>query len=382
MNPTSIPFIDISRTTARVAKPFQKRAASVLDSSYFVSGPFTRKLEEELEQYFSLPHAVGCSSGTSALRVALQAAGVKAGDKVALPNLTFWACFEVVKHLGAEPVLLETDSFAQLELDHLRAAHDRFALDAVIFVHLFGYTSPKLEEIRDFCRENRILLVEDGAQAFGVEKEGVSVLSGADIATLSFYPAKVIGGGSDGGAILARDASIADRCRMLLNHGRSGHYAHTEVGWNARMSDFSAAYLLEVLALKEEILNSRRESLRRYGERLAELSSFSEVRLFEPPEGVDGNGYLCILEVVPEIRERVQKELGSNGVQTAVVYPATIDQQEPARDALRSASLEASRLFVRQVLNLPLFAFMTTDEVDSASDSVLEICRSLPRKAA
>src|SRR5262249_688455 len=146
--------------------------------------------------------AVSCANGTDALRIALQAAGVRAGMKVALPNLTFWATFEAAAQLGAVPVLVDVDpEDLQLSLEELRAAHDVHRFDAAILVHLYGWASARVREIRAFCKDRGVALVEDAAQAFGVEAFGRPLLEEAEIAALSFYPAKVLGGAMDGGAI-------------------------------------------------------------------------------------------------------------------------------------------------------------------------------------
>ena len=144
---------------------------------------------------------------------------------MAIPNLTFWATFEAVVNVGATPVLLDIDPIdLQMDLGEFLRAHHSRRFDAVILAHLFGWCSAKLDEFRGICRDKRITLIEDGAQAFGVKFDGQSVFADADVATLSFHPAKLIGGIGDGGAVLTRSDRIAQRVSALANHGRTGHY--------------------------------------------------------------------------------------------------------------------------------------------------------------
>jgi UDP-2-acetamido-2-deoxy-ribo-hexuluronate aminotransferase len=231
-----VPFIDLSRLVARVRDDVLPLFAECIDKCEFVGGPRVGALEKRLAGLLEVPRVVSCANGTDALIVGLQALGIKPGAKVALPNLTFWATFEAIAQLGATPVLLDVDpDDLQLSLDALRAAHDVHRFDAAILVHLFGWTSARLLEIRAFCKERGIALLEDGAQCIGVEALGEPILARASVGTLSFYPAKVVGGAMDGGAITLQTETDEALVRSLCNHGRSDHYAYAHVGWNSRM---------------------------------------------------------------------------------------------------------------------------------------------------
>ena len=198
----AVPFIDLSRLVARIRGDVLASFAECLDKCEFVGGPRVAAVEKKLASVLGVPHVVSCANGTDALVVALQTAGVKRGMKVALPNLTFWATFEAVAQLGAVPVLVDIDpDDLQISFDELRSAHDAHRFDAVMLVHLYGWTSARLLDIRAFCKERGLALVEDGAQCFGVEAFGEPVLAKAELATVSFYPAKVVGGVMDGYAV-------------------------------------------------------------------------------------------------------------------------------------------------------------------------------------
>ena len=254
-----VPFINLARIVARVRDDVLPAWTECLDRCEFVGGPRVGALEKKLAGVLGIPRVVSCANGTDALLIGLQALGVKAGSKVALPNLTFWATFEAIAQLGATPVLVDVDpDDLQVSLEELRSAHEKHRFDAAILVHLFGWTSARLAEIRAFCKERDVALLEDGAQCFGVEAGGEPVLAKADVATLSFYPAKVIGGAMDGGAITLQTEAQEALVRSLCNHGRSDHYSYAHVGWNSRMGGIQAAFIGRVLDEVPEILSSRR----------------------------------------------------------------------------------------------------------------------------
>ncbi|MCC6528311.1 MAG: aminotransferase class I/II-fold pyridoxal phosphate-dependent enzyme [Polyangiaceae bacterium] len=369
-----VPFIDLKRVAGLVHAQALEAWQRVAERTEFVGGPTVGALEAALAGKLGVRHAIGCSSGTDAILIGLQALGVGPGSKVALPDLTFWATYEAVAQLGATPVLVDVDEDLQLDLDELRRAHDAHRLDAVVLVHLMGWASARLGEIRAFCQERGLALVEDGAQAYGVEVAGAPVFAGARLSTLSFYPAKVIGGCMDGGAILTDDEALAGLVRKLCNHGRATHYSYSHVGWNSRMGGLQAAWLLAMLGHADEIVRTRRADEARFRERLAEVAPLA--RAYGPPAGVAGNGYLSVFALERAEHEAVARRLGELGVGVGRVYPETLSQQEPARQAPRASDLERSRDFCRRVVDLPLFYGMTAEEHAHVCQSFATVLRA------
>jgi len=303
------------------------------------------------------------------------------GMRVAVPNLTFWASYEAIVQLGAVPVLVDIDPLdLQLGFDALEAAHRATPLDGCLFVHLFGWSSARLWDLRGFCAARGIRLLEDGAQAFGVHVDGVPVLGSAELATTSFYPAKVIGGCNDGGAVLSRSDALAAQVRALCNHGRTAHYAHDRVGWNSRMGGLNAAYLSEVLAIADDILDARRRAAAHYRSALADVPG---VTCHAAPEGQTENGYLCVLTLAEAAAmPHVTRALEAAGIGYARTYPIPLDAQPGATAARHGGPLDHSRSFTRRVLNLPLFYGITEPEQARAVAALCEALRSLPRSSA
>ncbi len=368
-----VPFIDLSRLVSRIREDVLPAWTECLDKCEFVGGPRVATLEKKLATTLGVPHVVSCANGTDAVLVALQAVGVKRGMKVALPNLTFWATFEAVAQLGAIPVLVDVnETDLQLDLDQLKSAYDAHRFDAVIMVHLYGWTSARLGEIRAFCKERKLPLVEDGAQCFGVETCGEPVLAASQIATLSFYPAKVVGGAMDGGAVTMASAEHEKFVRSICNHGRSDHYSYAHVGWNSRMGGINAAFLNRVMDEVPAIMESRRKGAAFYRARLADQK---KIRVYGPPDGVVENGYLNVLTVEGKKGQEVVDALKKAGIGAARTYPETMDAQPPAKDAgtIVHGDMKVSRAMCERVVNLPLFYGIREDECEQAVRALLEV---------
>ena len=366
----AVPFIDLRRFEPGFLDRWAERCREISRETRFVGGPDVARFEENLARLAGVPAAVGCANGTDALQLALRAAGVGDGDRVLIPDATFWATFEAVVNCGGRPVTVDVDPRdLQMDFDLFRRAVEEHRPKAAILVHLYGWGSARLGELRAFCRERRLPLVEDGAQAIAVEWRGEPIAAGAELFTLSFYPAKVLGACGDAGAVLCADPELAERVRRLGNHGRISHYEHGLVGWNSRLGGLDAAYLDLSLEYLPERLRWRRSAAERYRERLAPLG----VEAVAPPEGYVENGYLNVTLHHPDRRPAVEEVLRRRGIGFGNVYPGAMSKQPGAEGHLAAAvgGEEADRL-ARGVLNLPLFAYITDEEVDEVVAAMAE----------
>ncbi|MEM9553395.1 MAG: aminotransferase class I/II-fold pyridoxal phosphate-dependent enzyme [Acidobacteriota bacterium] len=358
----AVPFIDLQRFEDGFLERWAERAAEIAANTRFVGGPDAVALEAELAERADVAEVVGCANGTDALQLALRAVGVGPGDTVVIPDATFWATFEAPVNVGARVVTVDVDpDDLQMSFDLFREAVERHRPKAAILVHLYGWGSARLDEFRAYCREHEVPLIEDGAQAIDVTWQGASIFRDAHIATVSFYPAKVLGSCGDAGAVYCSSPELATTVRQLGNHGRTGHYEHGLVGWNSRLGGFDASFLRLSLEYLDRRIASRRRAVARYREALAD----STIRLVAPPAGYDENGYLAVTLHDPEARPRVEDALRARGIGFGVVYPGAMSKQPAAAEHLvdRVGGEVADRL-CRGVLNPPLFAYITDDEVD------------------
>lgn len=367
-----VPFIDISRFEPGTQAQWLEKVKAMSIAAQFVGGPEVARLEQRLAERMGVGHAVACANGTDALQLALRAVGVGAGDVVAVPDATFWATFEAVVNVGATPVTVDVSLCdGGFDLDALSKALREARPKAVIAVHLYGWGSAELNAIRTLCSDNGAVLIEDGAQCFGALFEGAPVLRQAKISTTSFYPAKVLGAAGDAGAVFTDDPVLADRVRRLGNHGRAEHYGHSDVGWNSRLDSLQAAFLNLSLDHLDQRIESRRSAAAAYRSALPGLG----IAAMAEPSGFTENGY-CNVCLIPDAhyKQRLQARLKENGVGFGNIYPSTMSSQPGAKPYLKAhyGGNEGERLCA-QVLNLPLFAYITQQEIDYVLDTVRRV---------
>lgn len=365
-----VPFINLSRAINKVKNKIINDWLFCLEHTQFISGNFLETLAQECKKILKVPYFIPTSNGSDAILVGLKALGVKPGIKVAVPNLTFWAPVEAIMVLGADPILIDIDPYdLQMNFEEFKKAHDKFKFKHAILVHLYGWTSHRLKEFRQFCLKNEIELLEDGAQAFGVEYENESIYSNAKLATISFYPAKVVGACGDAGAITTTDPIIYEKCISLVNHGRFEHYRYKDVGFNARGNAIPASFIVNMLKIYDEMIDSRLKAKTIYMEHLL---SNNNIKTYLPPNNVKENAYLSVFTTTHKA-EYIVEELKKRGIGCARTYPETIDMQKPTQQALRVSDLKYSKDFVSKVFNLPLFAYITKEECEYAANGLLNI---------
>jgi dTDP-4-amino-4,6-dideoxygalactose transaminase len=222
--------------------------------------------------------------------------------------------------------------------------------------------SSSLTQIRNFCRDAGVSLVEDGAQCFGTNYKNESIYRGAKISTTSFYPAKVLGGAGDGGAVFTDDREIADKVRELANHGRTSHYGYGSVGWNSRLDSIQAAFLNLALKNLESRISSRRAAAKFYQDALPRLG----IEMMRAPVDFEENGYcnVCLIRDHSK-KSKLESVLKSHNIGFANIYPGVMSRQIGAIPHLKSHfGGNAGEILSSSVLNLPLFAYITEAELN------------------
>lgn len=367
-----VPFIDITRFEEGFKQRWLDKVDAMSSAAQFVGGEEVATLEQRLAKTLGVGHMIGCANGTDALQLALRALGVGAGDAVLVPNATFWATFEAVVNVGASPITVDvTLSDGGVDLAAFERALAEAKPKAAIIAHLYGWGSARLIELRALCAKQGVPLLEDGAQCFGVTYHDESIFKGAQIATTSFYPAKVLGAAGDGGAVFTSDVELAERVRRLGNHGRTTHYGYGDVGWNSRLDALQAAFLNISLDYVDSRIESRRKSAAIY----RDLLPISVVTPICAPEGYVENGY-CNVCLVLDLnkKSRLEMLLKDRSIGFANIYPGAMSAQAGAAPYLREhyGEKNAERL-CESVLNLPLFPYMTEDELDYVVSVVSEL---------
>jgi dTDP-4-amino-4,6-dideoxygalactose transaminase len=238
----NIPFVDLKAQAESLGATYSALLDSVVDRAAYTMGPELAQFEEEFAAYCDCEHAIGVSSGTDALKLAYVAAGVGPGDEVVVPVNTFIATAEAVSHIGARPVFVDClPGTANLDPRLLEAALTD-TTRAVVPVHLYGQPAD-MDAIRNICDHRRIPVIEDACQAHGAEYRGRRTGALGLAAAFSFYPGKNLGALGDGGAVVTNDDDVAEKVRLLRNHGQEDKYTHRVVGYCDRLHNLQAAFL-------------------------------------------------------------------------------------------------------------------------------------------
>ncbi|MCZ8344249.1 MAG: DegT/DnrJ/EryC1/StrS family aminotransferase [Leptospira sp.] len=367
----AVPFIDIKRFEDGFLNEWNEKVKQMSANAQFIGGNEVTELESSLASFAETKFAIACANGTDALQLALRAVGVGRGDKVLLPDSTFWATFEAVVNVGADPYTIDTNPVdLQMDLGTFKEAVLKVKPKAALVVHLYGWGTGDILELREFCKKNQVYLIEDGAQCFGVKYKGSSLYKDALISTTSFYPAKVLGAAGDGGAVFTNDEELSVVTRRLVNHGRTSHYEHGIVGWNSRLDSLQAAFLNLSLKQLNNRIESRKKSQGIYYKTLPSLG----IQPIHPPKDYDENGYCNVTLVSPEERPKIEAVLKEKGIGFGNIYPGAMSDQPGAKPHLieRFGDKFEARRISKSVLNFPLFAYMTDAELDEVFSAISE----------
>jgi dTDP-4-amino-4,6-dideoxygalactose transaminase len=363
-----VPFITLNRFEPGFREKFLGGVATLFEKTQFVGGPIVAELEAVLAKISKSKYAIGCANGTDAIQIALRAVGVEKNEKVLVPDMTFWATFEAVVNVGANPITVDVNrESCHWDLETFKKAVTEFKPKAAIMVHLYGWASPDTMEIRKYAKDNGVLLIEDGAQCFGTEINGESILGSALISTTSFYPAKVLGASGDAGAIFTNDELLSQTCRILINHGRTDHYSHGLIGWNSRIGAYESLFLSLSLEHIEARLESRRQAVKYYAEALQGLPFKPVVAAAHVKE----NGYCAVGMIDPTKRAALIETLKKANIGFGTIYPGAMSLQAGAKGHMVGSIDYGNAHYVSQaVLNLPCFAYITKEELEYVCQTV------------
>lgn len=398
-----MPFVNLTAQREAYREELKAAERAVLDSGCYIGGPEVAALEKELADYCNSGNsdagkkgffdgkggetrAITCASGTDALTIALMALGLKPGDEVIVPDFTFIAPAECVAFLGGIPRFADIDpETLQIDPESVKALIGP-KTRGIIGVDLFGQVAD-FKELWEIAVANDLWLLEDAAQAFGATFapwEGISPNKPwragtiGSISITSFYPSKPLGCYGDGGAIFTSNANLAEKVRMLANHGSKERYLHETVGLNSRLDALQAAVLRVKLRHLEEELKVRRENARKYDEFFAEYSA-----------GLRASGDIDGAKIVPQYiehgctstyaqytvladdREAFIKKLDKAGIPHCIHYPQPLHEQPCFRGLAQGSENKNAIMASQKAVSLPVCAFTDVDFIINKLRSVL-----------
>jgi dTDP-4-amino-4,6-dideoxygalactose transaminase len=364
-----IPFLDLERQHRALRPELLKAAGEVIDSGQFILGRHNTAFETEFAAFCGCPHAVTVSTGTSALHLALLAAGVQPGDEVITVPSTFVATVAAIQYAGATARLVDIEPATwTLDPARLKAAITP-RTKAIIPVHLHGRLA-EMAPILEIARAHGLIVIEDAAQAHGAEEDGRRAGAIGDIGCFSFYPGKNLGACGEGGAVTTHRADLAERVRKLRDWGQERKYLHTEKGFNYRLDEIQAAMLRVKLPHLESWTELRRSAAARYDRNLAGTG----MRTAAPPRGRNHVYHVYAVRVRDRdaVRDKLAPDVGTN-----IHYPIPVHLQPAYADLGYSrGDFPVSEALADETLSLPMFPGLTNRQVDTVCGRLCEAVRS------
>lgn len=376
-----IQMVDLKGQYKKIKQEVGAAIQEVIDSAAFINGPAVKGFAQNLSDYMGGCHVITCANGTDALQIALMALGLKPGDEVIVPAFTYVASAEVIGLLGLTPVMVDVDyDTFNVTVDNIRKAlSDR--TKAIVPVHLFGQ-SCDMEPILNFAQEHNLYVIEDNAQAIGAEytfADGRREKTGTmgTIGCTSFFPSKNLGCYGDGGAIFCKDDDLAEKLRMIANHGQQVKYHHAVIGCNSRLDAIQAAVLNVKLKHLDEYGQARRVAAHYYTEMLKAFDP--EEKCFITPKELERSTHVYhqyTLKVKNGKRDVLKQHLAEEGIPSMIYYPLPLQEQEAFKPIARAAEgLTVAKELADSVLSLPMHTEMTREMQDMIINSVTDFFR-------
>lgn len=361
-----IQMVDLKRQYLKIKTEVDQAIADVVQNTSFINGKAVTDFSGQLGQFLEIEHIIPCANGTDALQIAMMALGLEPGDEVITPSFTYIATTEVMALLRLNPVFVDVDpSTFCLDANKIREAITP-RTKAIVPVHLYGQSAP-MEEIMAIAKEFGLFVIEDNAQAIGATikfSDGTVHKAGTigDIGCTSFFPSKNLGCFGDGGAIVTRNAIIADKMRMIANHGQSKRYYHDMVGCNSRLDSIQAA----VLNVKIKHLNQYNEARRQAAAFYS--NAFASNPKIKTPLIADGNTHVFhqyTLILKDHNRDELVEQLASVGIPAMIYYPVPAHRQNMFSFLnLPAVDLPVTDWLTQRVISLPIHTELDQEQLN------------------
>jgi dTDP-4-amino-4,6-dideoxygalactose transaminase len=377
----NVPLLDAQRQNLPLETELTSAFRRVLQSGRFIGGPDVEKFERDAAAVAGARFGIGMSSGTDAISVALMALGIGPGDEVICPSFTFFATGGCVARVGATPVFADSleDSFNIDPRDVESQITSR--TKAIIPVHLYGQAAD-MDAILEIGRRHSLAIIEDAAQAFGAEYKGRPVGSLAEFGTVSFYPTKNLGALGDAGLLVTNDAALAEKARLLREHGAHPKYFHSVIGGNFRLDALQAAFLSVKLPHLPGYTAARQNNVREYNRALEKLPGRDAVELLLPRTFPDrthiANQYTLRVRRGPKWRwsesprDAMSRWLRERGIASEIYYPVPLNLQECFQALGPRRRLPAAEMLAAEVISVPIFPELTQEERSTVVDAISE----------
>ena len=359
----NIPMVDLKGQYQTLKEEIDSALIEALSATQYILGPNVQAFEQEAADYLVVKHAVGVASGTDALHLALDAAGIGPGDEVITTPFTFIATAEAISYVGATPVFVDIDPKTfNIDLNQVESAiTDKTR--AVIPVHLFGQPVD-MNALTQLCDSKGLVIVEDCAQSFGAHIDGKMTGSFGAFGAFSFFPSKNLGCFGDGGLITTDDDKRANELRVLRNHGSRERYHHNVIGYNSRLDELQAIILRIKLKHIDDYNQNRRRVAHRYSNALADTGIQTA---HEDNIGLHVYHQYTLLH---ENRDDIMQALQANNIACAVYYPIPLHKQDVYMEQYKDVSLPVAESVAQNCFSLPVYPELEDDKIDVIIDVI------------
>ena len=352
---TNIPLVDLKANYLSIKKEIDSAMQEVIDNTSFIMGKYLKRFEENFARFCKVKHAIGCSSGTTALHLALLAGGIQKGNEVITVPNTFIATTECISYVNGTIKFVDIKPDTSLiNIEHLEKTITP-KTKALVVVHLYGQM-PNMKRIREIADKHGLFLIEDAAQAHAAEWNGHQSGYYGDVASFSFFPAKNLGCFGDGGGAVTNNDELAEKLRLLVNHGRTTKYEHQIEGFNYRLDPLQAAILNAKLPHLPKWTDLRRGHAAFYNNNLPE-------EVGRPVEAKGAKHVYYMYEIRTPKRDRLMAYLKENGISCGIHYPIPLHLQ-PAYKSLgfKQGSFPVSETLAKEILSIPIYPELTEDQ--------------------
>ncbi len=372
-------MVDLKQQYLNIKNEVDAVVAEVLSSSIFIGGPQVKSFSSALAGYLGVKHVIPCANGTDALQIAMMALGLQPGDEIITPSFTYIATTEVIALLGLKPVFVEVDptTFC-IDPEAIKKAITP-ATKVIVPVHLYGHAA-NMEAIMAIANEHNLFVIEDNAQAIGSDyyyKDGTAKKTGSigTVGCTSFFPSKNLGCYGDGGAMCTNDDALAEKLKMIANHGQQTRYYHEMVGCNSRLDALQAAILNIKLPLLDGYINARITVADYYDKAFAENDKITTPYRADYCKHVF-HQYTLILkdeENPAAYRDGLVNYLAENNVPSTVYYPVPAHRQKMfAAFGGADYQLNKTDWLTHRVISLPIHTEMDEEQQEYIVTKVLE----------
>ena len=370
MKKINVQMVDLTSQYSKIKSEIDKNIISSIESGRFVNGPIVKQFSENLSSYLQVRNVIPCANGTDALQIAFMALGLKPGDEIICPSWTYIATAEAAAVLGLKVVFCDVDLNTFNTQADLIEPHINDKTKAIVPVHLYGQSCDMYSVIK-LAEKYELKIIEDNAQAIGCKytlPNGDIKYTGTlgDIGTTSFYPSKNLGCYGDGGAIFTNDDSLAEKIKMIVNHGEKIKYHHEIVGCNSRLDSIQAEILNIKLKYLDDYNSNRKIMASNYNLAFEKIDEIQIPKIISNSEHVY---HQYTLRILNGRRDHLKTYLNDLGIPSMIYYPIPIHKQKAYRN---NQVLENTDILSDEVISLPIHTELENSNQDFIIDNLIK----------